>query len=322
MDLNFITKTFGKEEQQEEFERTLGDQPIVIINSSPTLTRGKLVEITSAQLKVCEPLIKEARIPADKYQFVPAIPLSNLDENDMTTALYNEYREELFAKIRHIKPKLIIVAGNIALKTLLKKSGISNKRGVGFEFEGIPVVPTLAIETVVLEPKVRELFVQDLTNAYTKYILDIHKFRNKDYKVVMTMEEVEEAIAEIRKYPALGVDIETTGLDFIKDRMLSIAFAYDEGKSFCIPIYHKESPFTDMEVQHIMSLVGEVMACTQTCKVFHSGQFDMKFLMAAGVRVFNNIGDTKILHSLLNENAPHGLKALIKERFPKQLENL
>ena len=55
-------------------------------------------------------------------------------------------------------------------------------------------------------------------------------------------------------------------------------------------------------------------------KIFHNCQFDIKFLMTFGINTFNNIGDTKIMHSLLDENLPHGLMDLVKEYFPQELE--
>ena len=42
--------------------------------------------------------------------------------------------------------------------------------------------------------------------------------------------------------------------------------------------------------------------------------------MTFGIEDFNNIGDTKIMHSLLDENLPHGLMDLVKEYFPQELE--
>ena len=55
-------------------------------------------------------------------------------------------------------------------------------------------------------------------------------------------------------------------------------------------------------------------------KIFHNCQFDIKFMKTFGINEFHNIGDTKIMHSLLDENLPHGLMDLVKEYFPQELE--
>ena len=39
-----------------------------------------------------------------------------------------------------------------------------------------------------------------------------------------------------------------------------------------------------------------------------------------GLTDFNNIEDSQIIHSLLDENKPHALKDLTKEYFPNELD--
>ena len=55
-------------------------------------------------------------------------------------------------------------------------------------------------------------------------------------------------------------------------------------------------------------------------KVFHNCKFDLKFLRNWGVEVFNNIHDTQIMHSLVDENKPHGLMDIVKENWASELE--
>ena len=38
------------------------------------------------------------------------------------------------------------------------------------------------------------------------------------------------------------------------------------------------------------------------------------------VSVFKNIEDTQMIHSLIDENLPHGLMDLVKQYFPQELE--
>ena len=55
-------------------------------------------------------------------------------------------------------------------------------------------------------------------------------------------------------------------------------------------------------------------------KIAHNSKFDYKFLRSWGLTDFNNIEDTQIMHSLVDENLPHSLKDLVKQFFPEDLE--
>ena len=173
---------------------------------------------------------------------------------------------------------------------------------------------------VFLEPKLRKLFVQDVNNAYDKFILDKNRFDGTKYVVCKTIDEFNAQMDIAESYSVLGADIETTGLDFKKDEMSTIAFSYGEHEAFTVPIHHRESPFDDSDRQIIRKRLSDLMENPNIEKIFHNCQFDIKFLMSFGIKAFNNIGDTKIMHSLLDENLPHGLMDLVKEYFPQELE--
>ncbi|GAG07655.1 unnamed protein product, partial [marine sediment metagenome] len=133
-------------------------------------------------------------------------------------------------------------------------------------------------------------------------------------------EEVNQQMDLAEQHSYLGADIETTGLDFKKDEMSTIAFSYGENQAFTIPINHRESPFDDKDKEVIKERLTALMANKDVEKIFHNCQFDIKFMKTYGIKEFNNIGDTKIMHSLLDENLPHGLMDLVKEYFPQELE--
>ena len=321
MDLEKLLENFDKDEKTKDYSSTdIGDEKIVFITSCQYRERGSLYDFTDHEYAVVSTLLEKTGVSKGHYQFVPAIREPNISEDDLTTADYNTHRPFLYKDLDQIKPELIIPLGNVAMKTLLKKSGLFNKRGKEFGYEGCPVVPTYSADLVFLEPKLRKLFVQDIENAYNKFILNKNKFDGTGYVLCKTIEEFTEQMDVLKDYDAVGADIETTGLDFKKDEMSTIAFSYGENKAFTVPIHHRESPFDDKEKEIIRERLGDLMADSSIEKIFHNCQFDLKFLMSFGIKDFNNICDTKIMHSLLDENLPHGLMDLVKEYFPQELE--
>ena len=321
MSLDKLLENFDKDEKSKDYSSNdVGDEKIVFITTSQYRERGSLYDFNDHEHSIVSTLLDKTSLPDGHYQFVPAIREPNTCEDDLTTSDYNEHRPFLYKDLEEINPTLIIPLGNVAMKTLLKKSGLFNKRGREFEYEGCPVVPTYSSDLVFLEPKLRKLFVQDINNAYDKFILNKNKFDGTGYVLCKTIDEVKEQMKLASQYDVLGVDIETTGLDFKKDVMSTIAFSYGESQAFTLPIYHRESPFDDVDMKVIKKELSDLIKNKNIEKVFHNCQFDIKFLMSFGIKTFNNIGDTKIMHSLLDENLPHGLMDLVKEYFPQELE--
>ena len=321
MDLEKIIESFDKDEKTKDYSSTdVGDEKIVFVTTCQYRERGSLYDFNDHEYGIISSLLDQTNIPKGHYQFIPAIREPNTVEDDLTTADYNTHRPFLFADLEEINPELIIPLGNVALKTLLKKSGLFNKRGREFTYEECPVVPTYSSDLVFLEPKLRKLFIQDVNNAYDKFILDKNKFDGSKYVLCQTIEEFNEQMDIAEQYTALGCDIETTGLDFKKDEMSTIAIASGEQQAFTVPINHRESPFDDKDKKIIKERLAALMANKSIEKIFHNCQFDIKFMKTFGINEFHNIGDTKIMHSLLDENLPHGLMDLVKEYFPQELE--
>ena len=321
MDLDKVLQKFEKDEKSKDYSSTdVGDEKIIFVTTCQYRERGSLYDFNDHEYAIVSTLLQETNVPEGHYQFIPAIREPNIREDDLETSDYNTHRPFLYADLEEVQPELIIPLGNVALKTLLKKSGLFNKRGKEFVYEGCPVVPTYSSDLVFLEPKLRKLFIQDINNAYDKFILNKNKFDGTGYVLCKTLDEVNTQMDLAEQYPALGVDIETTGLDFKKDEMSTIAFSYGESQAFTIPIHHRESPFDDIDKKEIKQRLASLMANKNIEKIFHNCQFDLKFLMSFGITNFNNIGDTKIMHSLLDENLPHSLMDLVKEYFPQELE--
>jgi len=321
MDLEKLIESFDEEEKNKDYSSTsVGDEKIIFVTPCQYRERGSLYDFTDSEYAIISQLLQSTGLPDGSYQFIPAIREPNTAEDDVMTGTYERHRPFLYEDIRQVNPDLIIPLGNVAMKTLLKKSGLFNKRGREFVFEECPVVPTYGSEALFLEPKLRKLFTQDVDNAYDKFILNKNKFDGTNYTLCNTIEQVNEMMDKAEQYPVLGADIETTGLDFKKDKMSTNAFAYDENKAFTIPIHHRESPFSGSDIDVIRDRLRSLMSNNDVEKIFHNCQFDIKFLKSFGVEDFNNIGDTKIMHSLIDENLPHGLMDLVKQYFPQELE--
>ena len=179
--------------------------------------------------------------------------------------------------------------------------------------------------SVLKEPRHRYLFETDIKNAYEKYVLGKKATSDFSYVVATTIEEVEDIAAKLADTSeTIAVDIETTGLNFLTDKIQTISFTAPD-QTYVIPLDHKDSPFRKgigtNDPARAWTLVRCILHNTRNRKVFHNAQFDVKFLLRHGIKT-KNVWATKIMHHFINETAPKSLMDLVKLYFADELENL
>tara|TARA_R110002051_G_scaffold207372_2_gene272811 strand:+ start:4601 stop:5446 length:846 start_codon:yes stop_codon:yes gene_type:complete len=262
------------------------------------------------------------------YALSTSVKCPSVKEADMNPDNMKVCRSHLEATIDKVKPKLVFPCGNLAMKMLIKKSGISDKRGKSYAYStpdghSCIVVPIFHPYSVVKEPRHRFLFDADIKNAYDKYVLEKRNEGNFAYKVLTDIEDVKiMAMSLDDTEDTLAADIETTGLNFLTDKVQTIAISSVEG-TWVLPLDHKDSPFRKGEKHHakVWVLLKRILENPKNKKVFHNAKFDVKFLINHGIYP-KNVWDTKIMHHLIDENVPKSLMDLVKLYFPTELEDL
>ena len=275
-----------------------------------------------------EKTLIEKAFPGSNPALSASVKCPTVKEGDMTPDNMVLCRKHLQATIDKVKPKLIFPCGNLAMKMLIKKSGITSKRGKSFEFttdngHECTVVPIFHPYSIIKEPRHKLLFETDIKNAYEKYVLEKKSNETFKYQVIMDISELEALADKLRDTEdTLAMDIETTGLNFLTGKIQTIAISSRE-TNWVIPLDHKDSPFKKGEVDYarVWTLLRQILENPKSRKVFHNAKFDLKFLLSYGIHT-KNVWDTKIMHHLLDENLPKSLMDLVKLYFPTELESL
>ena len=300
----------------------LNPSPVLFLSDSFKHRLGKLSPFSKKEKELLKELYP---YPAS---FSASVKCPTVKEGDMTPNNMKLCRVHLDATIDKVQPKLVFVCGNLAMKMLIKKSGITTKRGKSYEHittggHICVVVPIFHPYACIKEPRHRFLFQKDIQNAYEKYVLGKKTEGDFAYQTLMRVEDVEELASNLQESDeTIAIDIETTGLNFLKDNIQTIAFA-SKGNTWVIPLDHKDSPFKKGEPHYAMvwTLLRKILENPKSRKVFHNAKFDLKFLINYGIYT-KNVWDTKIMHHFIDENLPKSLMDLVKLYFPTELENL
>jgi hypothetical protein len=304
-------------EEMEEVE-------VLFVSDSFKYKYGSMKAFSKQDLKLIQDLY-----PGPSFGVTASVKCPGVKDKDQTAGDLKICRQHLEATIDKLKPTLVYACGNLPMRMLIKKSGISNKRGSAFPYvtangTECVVIPIYHPFSVIQEPKNRFLFELDIKNGYDKYILGKTDLGAFEFHTILTLEELED-LAELLTGDydeTVAVDIETTGFNFLTDKLQTIAIATPD-MNWVIPCDHKDSPFgPDSDCRdEVWSCLERILTHPLTKKVFHNTKFDLKFLLRKGIKV-SNVHDTKLMHHLFDENIPKKLMELVKLYFPNELENL
>jgi DNA polymerase-1 len=134
-----------------------------------------------------------------------------------------------------------------------------------------------------------------------------------------TKEKLFEVVESITPQCLVAFDIETTGLDTKKVKMVGFSFALDDQRAYYVPIAHAYLGVTEQ-----VSLEDSVEAIKQIFSAKVIGQnlkFDLSLLYYQhGIEAIEPFADTMIMAWLLNPGSKVGLDALAKRFFRYEMK--
>lgn len=246
--------------------------------------------------------------------------------------------------IAKANPKIIVPIGNVALKRISKRSGITKYNGHVVEainYPGKTVIPIISPQFVLRDPQNATLIRHGLSKV--KDALD-GKAMERLSKVtyVDTYEKFDEMIKSLSSRKQFAIDIETSSKDWLNGYIVCISFSNQRGESWVLPwvigdeAYYdfcrkfvitnkKRKPITDIpkfclenglnhpkykwENLDVFERLKNLLLDESITKVLHNYAFDYKYLEAKGLIIKGKIYDTMIMHHQLDERRKtHGLK--------------
>lgn len=269
----------------------------------------------------------------EQYKYFFAYPkLADVNSagkpKNITNKQIREHKDSLLKSLFEFSPDLIIGLGKVALKALGVEGAMQANRGVPQEivytYEGqtkkIMTLITYNYETTLVSPYIKGYIQADfkLAKKYLEKGKEAFKINTSKYEYVDSFDRVKEIfelLKDSKKYPVVALDTETNSInpELEGAKLLDISITWEKGQGVNIPLKHKDTPFSNEQVQEIYKMINELME-SDRYKVFHNGVFDIQFMYACtGLKFARNCLDTMLMHYIgISEehSVSRGLKQL------------
>jgi len=126
------------------------------------------------------------------------------------------------------------------------------------------------------------------------------------YQLVTEDAEVEQLINDLSKASAFCFDTETTSVDSHVADLVGIAFSYEKGKAYYVPISEQQS-----DAQRQIDRFKSILEDETKLKVGHNIKYDINVLKNYSIHVAGGLFDTMVAHYLLeSDNNRRSMDAL------------
>lgn len=236
----------------------------------------------------------------------------NYSLNDAIAPFITCNKQHVNNVIKRFRPKHIITFGRSLYSITKDKSVNANAIGYNRIFSqeyNCYVYPCHPIEWLI-QKRNNTTFIEDnwrvyllrkhVNNIYNK---EIHIPEKYEYKNIL-IEDSEQCYSILNSLvksnsKCFVYDIETTGLNYLEDRIVSIQLCIDKNNSYFFPW----ELIDDKAKIYLNTLF------TNKISIAHNGKFDMKFLKIQNIKA-NVKFDTMLAHHILNPDLKHGLKII------------
>lgn len=322
--------TLCKLHQTAQFVCLLGQGPrrcdIMVIGEAPGKREddsGKpFVGVAGVLLE--ERLEEEARLTREEVFITNAVSCRPPNNRTPRKSEINACKKWLDYQIAQVKPKYVLLLGNVPLQSITGEGRIKSRRGRPFEKDGIIYLPTFHPAFVLRDPTQDGKFRRDL--RLFREIIDrggIPREDNVNCVIVQDARTFQQLLRDL--HGTVSVDIESTCLypwqTHVTKRIdkkdvrvpdpakiVSIGFGTRDTQ-YVLPVHAQawKTPWSRDMIETMLIEIGERL---QDCFIVaHNGKFDFLWLWVEfGLKWYEWFDfDTMLAHYILDENDHHGL---------------
>lgn len=296
------------------------DAPIVIVGEAPGDVEEKLHKafVGPAGRKLDERL-RAYNISLDDCYITNGCkcrPVNNREPSSVECRICRS--KYLVNEINAYPRKLIIALGNYGYYSVVPKgtpSGITKRNGIFEDNEefGCPVLPCIHPAAILHRPSDKILMNETFKKA-AAFIKNDFKFKDKvavDYKPIYDLASFWDFISEVQTRGRFVVDLETTGFVWT-DKILCMTFSTQEQTAWYLPLHeHGHWMWSRYDWDVIQEGLRSIFEDPEIGVIAFNAKFDFKFLTYQfGWNICGCLDDPMLMHHLIEEWTPHGLKDL------------
>ncbi|MGE5249120.1 MAG: DNA polymerase I, partial [Bacteroidota bacterium] len=195
------------------------------------------------------------------------------------------------------------------IKTLERMGGMS---------AGAPPMEVLAVTetTAYRRDEQLSMFSQEVQVIYTPPLDS-----TIDFRIVDTVEKLENLAQELAGAKTISFDTETTSTQEMSAELVGISLASEEGRGFYIPVGHRGG--ANLPAGQVIEALRGPMTDPGIAKVAHNAKYDCIILERSGLSVSPITFDTMIAEFLIDPSSRNlGLKNLAAARLGEEMTHI
>jgi len=171
-------------------------------------------------------------------------------------------------------------------------------------------------------PDVKQLKALCIESGFHRFLTELPADEEKpaetvwkaDYRTVDSPEQLAAFVADLEQQPRFCLDTETTALDPLRADLVGLAFSWEEGVAYYLPV---RAPIWDkaLDLDATLTALRPALTRTSTEKVGQNLKYDMLVLGRHGIEIGGPITDTMVLSYLLESGERNHNLDQLAQRF-------
>lgn len=225
-------------------------------------------------------------------------------------------RQYLESELEAVDPSHVLLLGNVALRAVWRRSGITKNRGVRLDckdplFAGRTVMATIHPAYVLRNPGQQSVFTEDI-RRFARAIKGEFQVTTVKVKFVRTIEGLKQfrrLLESASEGTAISYDVENRGRPWEPDwSIVCLGVSFDGETTYVVPLGHPQSPFRK-RWRDVLRYLKPGLERAGHKLVAQNGKHDNLQLAGAGVFLQHRF-DIMLASHLVDENRPKNLGAL------------
>jgi DNA polymerase-1 len=272
-----------------------------------------------------ELVIDKLALMGDSSDNVPGVPGVGPKTADSLLEQFGSVEKILkgyeLIKAKGVREK---ISANVELARLSREL-VTIKTDVPIEFDPEKLhcqpVNYEAVKKLFLELEFTNLLKQLTPDAGDIRETDTRNSQGFDYRIVDTLQALEELVSQLQERKEISVDTETTSLNPLEAELVGVSLSDKAGSGYYIPLGHSAHSAKNVPLEPAIKLLKKLLEGHSIQKIGQNIKYDYEVLHRYGIEITPISFDTMLASYVLNPSGrQHGLDFLALKHFDHKMQ--